>query len=329
MEKYTLNTIEYDLVGAYKNGENAIRILRDSRDGLYYIDNYEGIKGLYMGPYADAVKTGDNGEVLVKDAGKDYYYVPDPEVTKPYDVGFRKTYYSKDDPKNQFAEPYTYEKPRLYTPVKMVDGNTRLKWSDGRLSEEAYDYYDCDPNTPFLDYYGKEGKSFVSSYDITLPLASDGEKNAFTNEDFLIIKIAKEYAAYIKGERELNSFSHHAVMNDTVLEKILENEKRKLKAKIAEAAQAAEKEVGNIADSHAPDLTKIKNVHIDKDLIKAEINRVYGAISRLRELGEAVKDQQEEIRKEAEGKEEEVEETFSLDAFKNLKNRNAEAEMER
>ena len=63
---------QYTVVDKYDfskpiNGNTDIAILE--RNGKYFIQNYEGMD-LFMGPYEHAVKTGDNGEILVKDIGK-------------------------------------------------------------------------------------------------------------------------------------------------------------------------------------------------------------------------------------------------------------------
>ena len=286
MEKFNINGIIYDLVDSYDYGNNeSIRILK--KGDVYYIDNYEGI-GLYMGPYADARKTGDNGEILVKDLDGDFYYVPDIEMEKPYGVGFIKYYH----PEYHFAKPYTYDKFRLYAPVQMKDGSIRIKQSTGRLSDEKYKYYFCDSTRPLDVFEDENGKPFASAIDLTLPLEylvrPDSGVDAYQGKDVPSYQIAKEYADYKTGVRTLDSLSHYVFLNDQALEAILKNEKRLIKEFIVQQAQGARDSVNSAANKE--DLKAIDEVDIDMDTLQQMLNLTVSIIIEKRKV--AVREQE-------------------------------------
>ena len=286
MEKFNINGIIYELVDSYDSGDNeAIRILK--KDDGYYIDNYEGV-GLYMGPYADARKTGDNGEILVKDFQSDFYYVPDIEMEKPYGVGFLKAYH----PEYHFAKPYSYDKFRLYAPAQMKDGAIRIKESTGRLSDETYRYYYCDPTRPLDVFEDENGKSFVKAYDLTMPLEyvvrPDSGVAAYQGLDVPSYQIAKEYTDYRTGARSLDSLAHQVFLNDQVLDAILKSEKRFVKEFIVQQAQDARSSINSAANRE--DLKAIEEVDIDLEALQQMINQVVSVIIEKRKV--AVREQE-------------------------------------
>ena len=309
MEKFNINGIIYDLVDSYDYGDNeAIRILKI--EDKYYIDNYEGV-GLYMGPYADARKTGDNGEILVKDLQSDFYYVPDIEMEKPYGVGFIKSYH----PEYHFAKPYTYDKFRLYAPAQMKDGSIRIKDSTGRLSEETYQYYHCDKNRPLDVFEDENGKSFAKAVDLTLPLEyvvrPDSGVDAYQGTDVPSYQAAKEYADYRNGAKSLDSLPHQVFLNDQVLEAILKNEKRLVKEFIVKQAQDARADLNSAASKE--DLSAIEEVDIDMEALQQKIDGVVSVIIGKRKVAVREQEKLSEIDKKETKAENKAFKALSLD----------------
>ena len=286
MKTHNINGIIYELVDSYDYGDNkAIRILK--LDNQYFIDNYEGVD-LYMGPYEDARKTGDNGEILVKDVNKDFYYVPDIEFEKPYGVGFVKSYH----PEYHFAEPYTYDKFRLYAPAKMSDGKIRIKKSSGELSDEEFRYYFCDKTRPLDVFEDENGRPFVNAYDLKLPLEyivrPDSNVEAYNGSEVPTYQNAKEYVDYRTGARSLESLSHQVFLSDALLDAILRNEKRIIKDYIAKQAQGARDGVNTAAGRE--DLKAINEVDIDMDALQQRLDDVVSVIISKRKI--AVREQE-------------------------------------
>lgn len=286
MKMFNLNGIQYELVDSYDYGKDkSIRILK--LNNQYFIDNYEGVD-LYMGPYEDARKTGDNGEILVKDFNSDFYYVPDIEFEKPYGVGFVKSYH----PEYHFAEPYTYDKFRLYAPAKMADGKIRIKKSSGELSDEAFRYYFCDKTRPLDVFEDENGKPFVNAYDLKLPLEyivrPDSDVKAYDGSDVPTYQSAMEYVDYRTGARSLESLSHHVFLNDALLDAILKNEKRVIKEYIEQQAKGARRNVNSAAGRE--DLKAINEVDIDMDALQQRLDKVVSVIIGKRKI--AVREQE-------------------------------------
>ena len=204
---------QYTVVDKYDIGHS--RYIHDhtdiailERNGKYFIQNYEGMD-LFMGPYEHAVKTGDNGEILVKDIGKDYYYVPGIKKEKPFGIGFLKEYH----PEYHYKEPYTYS-ATYSTAARMMDGSLRIKHSDVRLESESYIYYH---DTGVVQIYeDMEGHAFGRAYDLFLPLEYlvRPDDPRYPGTDVPTYAILKAYGLYKKNELglDLYFFDAYALM---------------------------------------------------------------------------------------------------------------------
>lgn len=261
-KKYTV-VDKYDFSNPI-NGNTDIAILE--RNGKYFIQNYEGMD-LFMGPYEHAVKTGDNGEILVKDIGKSYYYVPGIKKEKPHGIGFIKEYH----PEDHFAEPYTYGK-KLKAAAKMEDGSIRIKHSTGHLEPEKLKYY---YDTGVVEIFeGMDGKAVASAYDLTLPLEfivrpDDPSYPAGEVPSFAIVEA---YGKYRKGEISLEELPHSAFLNDTFLMRVLEVEKKKLKESIYKTSDTARTKLGYAASLE--DLDQMAEIDIDEQTLQNRLNEI-------------------------------------------------------
>ena len=182
----------------------------------------------------------------------------------------------------------------------MKDGSIRIKDSTGRLSEEKYNYYYCDPTRPLDVFEEENGKSFVRAVDLTLPLEyvvrPDSGVDAYQGLDVPSYQIAKEYADYRNGERTLIGLSHQVFLNDQALEAILKNEKRAVKEFIVQQAQGARDNVNSAANRE--DLKAIKEVDIDMDTLQQMINQVVSVIVEKRKIAVSEQEKLSEIDKQ-------------------------------
>lgn len=260
---------KYDIgYSAYIHDSTDIAILE--RNGKYYIQNYEGMN-LFMGPYDDAVKTGDNGEILVKDVGKSYYYVPGIKREKPHGIGFLKEYH----PEYHYLEPYKYDK-KLKAAALMVDGSYRIKHSTGRLEDELLRYYYDDGLVEIREDMGGHAKG--TAYNLELPLEfmvrpDDPRYPASEVPSYLILKA---YALYRKGDITLEQLPHNAFLIDSFLKKVLEVEKEKVKIEILSKSQDAKSIIGSYASLE--DLDKMTEVDIDDKLIQDRLNQIAAVV---------------------------------------------------
>lgn len=246
------------------NGNTDIAILE--RNGKYFIQNYEGMD-LFMGPYEHAVKTGDNGEILVKDIGKSYYYVPGIKKEKPYGIGFIKEYH----PEDHFAEPYTYGR-KSKAAAKMEDGSIRIKHSTGHLEPEKLKYYH---DTGVVEIFeGMDGKAVASAYDLTLPLEFivRPDDPSYPASEVPSFAIVEAYGKYRKGEISLEELPHSAFLNDTFLMRVLEVEKKKLKESIYKTSDTARTKLGYAA--RIEDLDQMAEIDIDEQTLQNSLNEI-------------------------------------------------------
>lgn len=297
-KEIVINKRTYNIVDQYVYGNRAISILE--RNGQYFIDNYEGM-GLFVGPFADAVKTGDNGEVLVKDFKKDYYYVPAIKGEKPDGISFLKEYH----PEYHFAQPYYYYNGSGIAIAVMEDGSYRMKYSSGRISEQkykAYKQFDCSIDFDYLryvkpeikdlkdihyhiDYYQTEdGKHYIRALDLELPLyAQVSEKfETYYEEDELALLTVSHYLNYSLGLTKLEDLPHQMFNNDTVLQAILRQEKTKIKETIATQSSGARKSVQAAAKNE--DLAAIDEVEIDLDELQAKLDKIAAIVIEKRKV---------------------------------------------
>lgn len=236
------------------------------RNGKYYVQNYEGMD-LFIGPFDDARKTGDNGEILVKDVGKSFYYVPGLKKEKPYGIGYVKEYH----PEYHYAEPYTYDS-KLKAAAKMEDGSIRIKHSTGYLEEEKLRYY---YDTGVVEIReDMNGRARGRAYDFELPLefmVRPDDPN-YPAKDVPSFAIVDAYGRYRKGILELEQIPYSAFLNDEFLKKVLNVEKEKAKNEIIREANQARMVLGHYADFE--NLDKMTEVDVDETAIQEKLNKV-------------------------------------------------------
>ena len=246
------------------------------RNGKYYVQNYEGMD-LFIGPFDDARKTGDNGEILVKDVGKDFYYVPGLKKEKPYGVGFIKDYH----PEYHYAEPYTYG-PKLKAAAKMADGTIRIKHSTGRLEEERLRYYHDDGVVEI--YEDTYGHAKGIAYDLELPLEFivRPDDPRYPASEVPTYAILKAYGLYRQGKLDLEQLPYNAFLNDKFLMKVLEHEKENVKKEILLEAENARSILGEFAGLGA--LDQMAEVEIDESLIQGRLNKIAAIVIGKRQI---------------------------------------------
>ena len=270
-----------ELVDSYEYGNGqAIKIVKIGEN--FYIENYEGM-GIKKGPYAEAIKTGDNGEILVRDIGADFYYVPGIDVEKPFGVGFIKDYH----PEYHFAEPYKYDKSKMYTVVKMVNGKYRLKQSHGYLSEEEYDYYYQDKYSHIAVYEDTKGKPFVSVGNfLTLPLEyyvrPDSNVADYSGSDVPSYQYALAFSEYLLQTKSLEDLPHQAFLNDEFIGSVLNVEKLRVNRLVSSQVESARDEVGKAASE--ADLTKIGEIDIDLNSLQEKLDEISSIVIDKRRL---------------------------------------------
>lgn len=270
-----------ELVDSYEYGNGqAIKIVKVGED--FYIENYEGM-GIKKGPYAEAIKTGDNGEILVRDIGADFYYVPGIDVEKPFGIGFIKEYH----PEYHYAEPYKYNKSQLSAVVKMVNGKYRLKQSHGYLSSEEYNYYYQDENNAFSVYENKDGKPFVSvGHFLTLPLEyivrPDSNVIDYNGADVPSYQYAIAFSRYLNGTASLNDLPYQAFLNDEFVGSVLNVEKLRVNRLVSSQVESAKDEVGKAASE--ADLTKIGEIDIDLNSLQEKLDEISSIVIDKRRL---------------------------------------------
>lgn len=258
---------KYDFGGVIHDNTD-IAILE--RNGKYYVQNYEGMD-LFIGPFDDARKTGDNGEILVKDVGKNFYYVPGIKKEKPSGIGFIKEYH----PEHHYAEPYVYG-PKLKAAAKMEDGSIRIKHSTGRLEEEKLRYYHDDGVVEIYEDMSGHAKGY--SYDLVLPLEFmvRPDDPRYPASDVPSYAILRAYGLYRKGEIDLEQLPYNAFLNDTFLSKVLEVEKSKIKKKILREADEARVVLGDFA--RVEDLDQMAVVDVDEKYFQEKLNAIASVI---------------------------------------------------
>ena len=260
---------KYD-VGASTHVHDGTDIAILERNGKYFVQNYEGMD-LFIGPFDDARKTGDNGEVLVKDIGKDFYYVPGLKKEKPFGIGFIKEYH----PEHHYAEPYTYG-PKLKAAAKMEDGTIRIKHSTGRLDEERLRYYhDSGVVEVFEDL---QGRTRGLAYDLELPLEFivRPDDARYPTSGAPTYAVLEAYGRYRMGQISLEDLPYNAFLNDKFLMKVLENEKANVKKQILHEADAARTILGDFA--RVEDLDQMAEVDVDEALIQARLNGIAAVV---------------------------------------------------
>ena len=272
-------------VDSYKYGDKSINIVKIGPH--YYIENYEGM-GIKMGPYADAIKTGHNGEIIVQDLGETFYYVPDPEREKPYGVGFIKAYH----PEYHFAEPYTYPEGYGYAPVQMEDGKTRIKYSTGEISRKEYSFYYIDPEKHIEFYETANGEQFISAYDLKLPIRDRVVPNSMSpfysvssREEYDIVD---SYSTYVRKQVALKDLPHKPFLSDDFIAVILEREKKAVISDIGEQSDAARENVRLAAIGS--DLTAIDEIEIDMSELQERLDSIASVVIEKRRL--AVREQE-------------------------------------
>lgn len=303
-KEVVINKRTYNVVDQYVYGTKAISILE--RNGQFFIDNYEGM-GLFVGPFAEAVKTGDNGEVLVRDFKKDYYYVPAIKGEKPHGISFLKEYH----PEYHFAKPYRYYNGSSAAIALMEDGSYRMKYSTGRISEQKYKTYkqfDCLIDFDYMrylkpeikdledihyhiDYYQtEEGKHFIRALDLELPLYAQVSENfeTYYDEDELALSAVSHYLNYSLGLTKLEDLPHQMFNNDTVLQAILSHEKAKIKEMIAKQSSGARTTVESAAKKE--DLSAIDEVDIDMGDLQSKLDKIAAIVIEKRKV--AIREQQ-------------------------------------
>jgi len=266
---------QYTVVDKYDVGNSAlihdgtdIAILE--RNGKYYVQNYEGMD-LFIGPFDDARKTGDNGEILVKDVGKNFYYVPGLKKEKPYGIGFIKEYH----PEYHYAEPYTYGKD-LKAAARMEDGSIRIKHSTGHLEDERLRYYHNDGIVEIRE--DMNGRPRARAYDLELPLEYlvRPDDPQYPASEVPTYAIVEAYGKYIKGDLTLEQLPYNAFLNDKFLMKVLETEKARVKKQILEEADAARAILGDFAK--VEDLDQMAEVDIDEASMQARLNGIAAVV---------------------------------------------------
>ncbi len=275
-----------EVVDSYEYGDGqAIKIVKVGED--FYIENYEGM-GIKKGPYAEAIKTGDNGEILVRDIGADFYYVPGIDVEKPYGVGFIKEYH----PEYHFAEPYDYE-DKGFAVVKMVDGKYRLKNSNGWIQPEKYNYFYFDKENDLGVYEDTDGHYFVSAKNqLVLPLEyvvrPDSGESCYNGSDVPSYQYAILFCKYVDGKITLEELPHQAFLNDEYIKAVLDNENRKIKFNIEKEVNSARREVEKAASE--ADLTKMGEVDVDMKSLQERLDGIAAIVIEKRRL--AVREQE-------------------------------------
>lgn len=236
------------------------------RNGKYYIQNYEGMD-LFLGPFDHAVKTGDNGEILVRDIGRKSYYVPGIKREKPSGIGFLKEYH----PEYHFAEPYVYGK-RLKAAAKMTDGTIHMKHSTGYLDPEPLKYYyDTGLVEIFEDIKGyPRGRAHNLELPLDYPVRPDDP--AYPPEGSQVFAILEAYAKYKEKAITLDDLPHFAFLNESFLRCVLYEEQDRVKKEIVEAADLARDELEFVAK--AEDLEKIAEVDIDETVFQERLNTI-------------------------------------------------------
>jgi hypothetical protein len=265
---------QYTVVDKY---ECASRFIHDGtdiaileRNGKYFIQNYEGMD-LFIGPFDDARKTGDNGEILVKDVGKDFYYVPGIKKEKPMGIGFLKEYH----PEYHYAEPYVYDK-RLKAAAKTTDGTIRIKHSTGYLEDERLRYYYDNGIVEIRE--DLDGRARASSYDLELPLefiARPDDPN-YPVSEVPSFAVVEAYGKYRAGQMTLEELPYSAFLNDKFLMKVLEVEKTNVKNQIIRDADKARSILGDFAS--VEDLDQMAEVDIDEKLIQEKLNSIAAVV---------------------------------------------------
>lgn len=258
---------KYDFGGAIHD-KTDIAILE--RNGKYYVQNYEGMD-LFIGPFDDARKTGDNGEILVKDVGKDFYYVPGIKKEKPFDVGFIKEYH----PEYHYAEPYVYGLD-LKAPAKMTDGSIRIKHSTGRLEDERLRYYYDDGLVEIRE--DMNGRPRASSYDLELPLEFlvRPDDPRYPASEVPTFAIVESYGRYINGDLSLEQLPYNCFLNDKFLMKILETEKERVKKEIFAEANSARTILGEFAGLE--NLDQMAEVDVDEKKMQDRLNSIAAVV---------------------------------------------------
>lgn len=289
---------KYD-VGATSRIHDGTDIAILERNGKYYIQNYEGLD-LFIGPFDDARKTGDNGEILVKDVGKDFYYVPGIKGQKPFGIGFIKEYH----PEYHYAEPYKYDS-KLKAAAKMEDGTIRIKHSTGHLEEEPLRYYHDDGFVEIRE--DLSGHVTGIAYDLKLPLEFlvRPDDSNYPAIDVPTYAILKAYALYRKGDLTIENIPYNAFLNDEFLKKVLAVEKERIKKHVFEKADETRTILGEFAKSE--DLDQLAEVEIDETIIQQKLNEVASIVIGKRRV--AV----QEIEKLAKIEEQERKTTSSVD----------------
>ncbi len=267
MQTINIKGKEYAVIDSYDYDGKSISILEHK--SKYFIDNYEGT-GIFIGPFAEAIKTGANGEILVRDLRKNYYYVPGLKKEKAPGVGFLKKYH----PEYHYAEPYTYNQHSFFTPVKMVDGTIRLKHCDGSLSQETYKYYHTDNGIAV--YETEDGKAYASAADLTLPLEyvvrPDSSVESYQGNDVFSYQAIKTYNDYIKGDKSLKDLPHNFFIIDAFVESVLKEEKRRLFVTLTNETELARNKVKSAAKESNE--SAISEIEINETQLQEMLNSI-------------------------------------------------------
>ena len=249
---------------------------------------------MFMGPYEEALLTGDNGEVLVKDIGKDYYYVPELTVKKDHDL-LAKIF----NPNEHYAEPYKYDK-NGFAIVKKTDGTVCLKWSNGYLSE-PYKEYKIDGD--YHEYRTIKNELFVKIHDLILQVGID-----YPIEK--CYEIARVYDAYFKEELALELIPHQCFLNDDFVKAVIKREKEMAKIAISQRVCETEKKLIDVAST---DPSNIRTVKISKDDLQKMLDQRSAIIIEKRKIAIKEKEQEEAIAKEEKRLLHKVDDIFDFD----------------
>ena len=303
---------QYTVVDKYEVGLS--RFIHDGtdiaileRNGKYFIQNYEGMD-LFMGPYEHAVKTGDNGEILVKDIGKDYYYVPGIKKEKPFGIGFLKEYH----PEYHYKEPYTYS-TTYSTAARMMDGSLRIKHSDGRLESESYRYY---YDTGVVQIYeDMDGHAFGRAYDLRLPLEHlvRPDDPRYPGTEVPSYAILEAYGLYKKNELSLDQLPYNAFLNDNFLRRVLEEEKKRAKQQIFAEVDSAVDTLGGFA--RYEDLDRMAEVDVDETAMQERLNKVAAVIVAKRKVAVQEVERREALARKEEKARYSVERVLDFDSI--------------